>query len=127
MINSAFLRETYSQYRIKALENELEQFKSGEKYISMKEAHRKEVQALRSENKKLAEQLAQARRTTKEVREKWFSTCDELDRNDRRELEKAFRQIENIGTDGTFASVSCHILVEEDFLLRFIKDGGEIY
>ena len=33
----------------------------------------------------------------------------------------------NIGTDGTFASVSCHILVEEDFLLRFIKDGGEIY
>jgi hypothetical protein len=27
----------------------------------------------------------------------------------------------NIGTDGTFASVSCHILVEEDFLLRFIK------
>lgn len=73
MINSAFLRETYSQYRIKALENELEQFKSGEKYISMKEAHRKEVQALRSENKKLAEQLAQARRTTKEVREKWFS------------------------------------------------------
>lgn len=94
MINNTFLRETYSQYRIKALENELEQFKSGEKYISMKEAHRKEVQALRSENKKLAEQLAQARRTTKEVREKWFSTCDELDRNDRRELEKAFRQIE---------------------------------
>jgi hypothetical protein len=35
MINNAFLRETYSQYRIKALENELEQFKSGEKYISM--------------------------------------------------------------------------------------------
>ena len=33
----------------------------------------------------------------------------------------------NIGTDGTFATVSCHILVEEDFLLRFIKDGGEIY
>lgn len=32
-----------------------------------------------------------------------------------------------IGTHGTFASVSCHILVEEDFLLRFIKDGGEIY
>lgn len=28
----------------------------------------------------------------------------------------------NIGTHGTFASVSCHILVEEDFLLRFIKD-----
>ena len=33
----------------------------------------------------------------------------------------------NIGTDGTFTSVSCHVLVEEDFLLRFIKDGGEIY
>ena len=30
MINNAFLRETYSQYRIKALENELEQFQKEE-------------------------------------------------------------------------------------------------
>ena len=32
----------------------------------------------------------------------------------------------NIGTDGTFASVSCHILVEGDFLLKFTKNGDEI-
>lgn len=94
MINNDFLRETYSQYRIKALENELEQFKSGEKYIKMKEAHRKEVQDLRSKIKKLTEQLAEAHKTIKGVRERWFSTCDELEKDDLRELEKAFRQIE---------------------------------
>lgn len=94
MINNAFLRETYSQYRIKALENELEQFKSGEKYIKMKEAHQKEVQAFRSENKKLAEELAEAHKTIKGVREKWFSTCDDMHREDHRNLEKAYRQIE---------------------------------
>jgi hypothetical protein len=32
----------------------------------------------------------------------------------------------NIGTHGTFASVSCHILVEGDFLLKFTKNGDEI-
>ena len=32
----------------------------------------------------------------------------------------------NIGTHGTFASVSCHIVVEGDFLLKFTKNGDEI-
>ena len=32
----------------------------------------------------------------------------------------------NIGTHGTFDPVSCHILVEGDFLLIFTKDGDEI-
>ena len=39
MITAAFPRESSLQYRIRSLEKELESFKTGEKYVKMKEMH----------------------------------------------------------------------------------------
>jgi hypothetical protein len=41
-------------------------------------------------------------------------------------FEKENKNYKNIGTHGTFATVSCHILVERDFHLKYTKDGDEI-
>ena len=89
MINQAFLYETSLQYRIKALENELEAFKTGKKYLKMKEAHRKETNALRREIERLKKELALAHKETIDVREKWFATCDDIIAEENANLRKA--------------------------------------
>ena len=95
MITAAFPRESSLQYRIRSLEKELESFKTGEKYVKMKEMHRKETDALRHEIERLKKELAQARRETKDVRDKWFATCDDIiteeDRNARKALEEILK------------------------------------
>lgn len=60
MINRNFLQESGLQYRIRFLEAELELFKSGEKYVRMREQHRKETDALRREIAKLKKELEAA-------------------------------------------------------------------
>jgi len=95
MITAAFLRDSSLQYRVKTLEKELESFKTGEKYIKMKEEHRKETGALRREIERLKRELEQAHKETRDVRDKWFATCDDIiteeDRNARKALEQILR------------------------------------
>lgn len=93
MINAAFLHDSYLQYRIKALEKELNSFKTEDKYVKMKEAHRKETDALRREIERLKRELAQAHRETKDVRDKWFATCDDIIREEDKNARKALEQI----------------------------------
>ncbi len=93
MITQAFLYESSLQYRIKALENELEAFKTGKKYLKMKEAHRKETDALRREIERLKKELALAHKETIHVREKWFATCDDIIAEEDANLRKAQDQI----------------------------------
>lgn len=93
MINAAFLRDSSLQYRIKALEKELDSFRTGEKYVKMKEQHRKETDALRREIERLKRELAQAHRETKDVRDKWFTTCDDIIAEEGRNARKALDQI----------------------------------
>ena len=93
MINAAFLRDSSLQYRIKALEKELDSFRTGEKYVKMKEQHRKETDALRREIERLKRELAQAHRETKDVRDKWFATCDDIIAEEGRNARKALDQI----------------------------------
>ena len=93
MITQAFLYESSLQYRIKALENELEAFKTGKKYLKMKEAHRKETDALRREIERLKKELALAHKETIDVREKWFATCDDIIAEEDANLRKAQDQI----------------------------------
>lgn len=96
MINRNFLHESSLQYRVKALEAELELFKTGEKYARMKEQHRKETDALRREIERLKKELNAARRQTREVREKWFGTCEEIVREDEKNADKSAALIEKL-------------------------------
>lgn len=96
MITASFQYESSLQYRIKALERELESFKSGEKYVKMKEAHRKETKALRKEIKKLEKELARLRREMADAREKWFEVFDDVIREEDGNARNAQAQIEKL-------------------------------
>lgn len=96
MITASFQYESSLQYRIKAIERELESFKSGEKYVKMKEAHRKETKALRKEIKKLEKELARLRREMADAREKWFEVFDDVIREEDGNARNAQAQIEKL-------------------------------
>lgn len=96
MIDAGFLRESSLQYRIKALERELESFRTGEKYVKMKEAHKKETDALRREIERLKKEVAKAHKETKDAVNLWYETCEGIIIDEDKNARKALEQIESL-------------------------------
>lgn len=75
-MNNSFVTMSDLEYRIANLKRELEEFKSGEKYISMKNEYSKmlayEERIIRETRAERDAAYAQVR----DVREKWYSTCE---------------------------------------------------
>lgn len=69
---------TSLQYEVKALERRLTAFESGEKYVTMKEEHEKELRFLWRIIKKLRKELADARYELKRSRKLWYEATDDM-------------------------------------------------
>ncbi len=91
-----FFDQTAYQYRIKALERELSSFKSGKKYVRMKEEHRRHLRYQDGIIRDLKSELAKAHAETVSVRKIWSDVMDDLDREHRCEIHKKDQQIEKL-------------------------------
>lgn len=79
---------TSLQYEWKACQRELEAFRSGQKYVSMKEKFNRQLRSLEAIIKKLREELHQAYLGQKKIGKIWFETCEEMQKTfDKREAE----------------------------------------
>ena len=74
--------------RLKAAQNEVEDFKSGEKYIQMKALHLKEIQNFKRTILKMQDELARAHSAMVNMREHWFEVFEDLQKEFASELEK---------------------------------------
>jgi hypothetical protein len=85
-MNTSFEYITSLEYRLKAALAEVMTFKSGEKYIKMQEEYLKELRHLERVIKRLEEELSVAHRQTITVRNQWFETFEELQKEYERKL-----------------------------------------
>ena len=75
-----FLKVTSLQYKVKALEKELDEFRSGARYLKLQEDYRRVIAGYIKEIERLRKELADARAHAVSTREKWFDVCcDEWD------------------------------------------------
>ena len=71
-----FSELTTLQYQNKAMRQELEAFRNGERYKKLQADHHKVVTGYIKENSRLKKELAKAHADTARVRNFWFEECD---------------------------------------------------
>lgn len=76
------------QYRNRALSRQVEEFKSGEKYVKMEAAYKKLLRLYNREMKRLKRELAKAHSETVTVRKYWCEVMDDLDKEHQEELRR---------------------------------------
>lgn len=92
-----FLKMTTLQYKVKALEKELDEFRSGERYLKLQGDYRRVIAGYIREIEQLRKELADARAQTISTRDRWFEVCcDDWDKfqDALNKLEKDFRKKE---------------------------------
>ena len=71
-----FSEYTTLQYQNKAMRQELEAFRNGERYKKLQEDHHKVVAGYIKEIERLKKELAKAHAATVTIRNIWFEECD---------------------------------------------------
>lgn len=79
-MNAAFEYTSTLEYRLKARERELDDFKSGEKYVRMQEKIRKVIRFYEREIKKRDQEIYTLRQEIKNNREHWFEVFEDLEK-----------------------------------------------
>jgi predicted nucleic acid-binding Zn-ribbon protein len=82
------------QYRVKDLSNQVSDFKSGERYIKIQADHKEHLCIKNREIEGLKQELAQSRRQTIDVRNKWIQVNEDLIAEHAKELSRKDREIE---------------------------------
>ena len=82
--------------RLKAAQNEVEDFKSGEKYIQMKALHLKEIQNFKRTILKMQDELARAHSAMVSMREHWFEVFEDLQKEFEQKLKEAEHQLKKM-------------------------------
>ena len=82
--------------RLKAAQNEVEDFKSGEKYIQMKALHLKEIQNFKRTILKMQDKLARAHSAMVSMREHWFEVFEDLQKEFEQKLKEAEHQLKKM-------------------------------
>jgi hypothetical protein len=91
--NSAFEYLTNLQYRVKDLYAQVRDFKNGERYVKIQTDHKEHLVIKNREVNSLKQELAQARRQTIDVRDKWIQTNDDLVKEHNGELARMAREL----------------------------------
>ncbi len=99
-LNELYAQNFSLQCENKALRRTIDEFKSGKRYKILQDGHERIVAGYKQENRRLAKELAEERKTTAKVRNIWFEQCDtdfdwyqaELEKKDQciRELETKY-------------------------------------
>ena len=87
-MNAAFEYITALEYRIKALKNEVDKFKSGEKYLTMQEDSRKIIRSLERRVKERDQEIYRSHQETARVRKYWFEVFEDMQKEHAREVAK---------------------------------------
>ena len=112
---SPSINDTRGQYikDEKNEQNEVEDFKSGEKYIQMKALHLKEIQNFKRTILKMQDELARAHSAMVSMREHWFEVFEDLQKEFEQKLKEAEHQLKkmeeraHVQTVKTAATVPC--------------------
>lgn len=90
--------ESYSalQYRNRALSRQVEEFKSGEKYIKMEADNKKLLRFHNQEMKRMKQELARAHSETVTVRRYWGEVMDDLDKEHQAEVSRLLAKIKRL-------------------------------
>lgn len=91
-MNSSFEYIANLEYRLKAVNAEIDAFKSGEKYVRMHTEYQKEIRFLERKNKKLRKGIADSHRETVTVRNQWFEIFEELQKECERKIAAAEKE-----------------------------------
>jgi len=94
MSNTAYEYFTNLQYKVKSLSTQVNGFKSGEKYVKMREDHKSQLAIKDREIKKLKLELAEAHCQVVGARKSWQEVTDDLEREHAKELLRKERAIE---------------------------------
>ena len=84
------------QYRNRALARQVEEFKSGEKYVKMEAEYGKQLRLQNREIERLKRELAKAHSETVTVRKYWGEVMDDLDREHQAELRRLRAAVERL-------------------------------
>ena len=84
------------QYRNKALSRQVEEFKSGEKYIKMEADYKKLLRFHNQEMKRMKQELARAHSETVTVRRYWGEVMDDLDKEHQAEVSRLIAEIKRL-------------------------------
>ena len=79
--------------RLKAAQKEVEDFKSGEKYIQMKSLHLKEIKNFKRTILKMQDKLARAHSAMVSMCEHWFEVFEDLQKEFEQKLKEAEHQL----------------------------------
>ena len=96
MSNSAYEYFTNLQYKVKSLYAQVNAFKSGEKYIGMREAHKAYLAVKDREIKKLKLELADAHRQAVGTRKDWQQTLEDLEKEYTRKLQQKESEVTSL-------------------------------
>lgn len=91
-----FSKFTTLQYQNKAMRQELEAFRNGERYRKLQEDHRRVVAGYLKEINRLKKELAKAHAATVTVRDIWFEECDSDWEKYQAELNKKEQKIQKL-------------------------------
>ncbi len=94
---------TNLQYKVKSLTFQVESFKSGEKYLSMRSEFAKQLAAKDREIKKIKSELADAHCETVTVRQNWMHVFEDISKGHEKELREKERLIKKL-KDQLFAT-----------------------
>ena len=94
--NSALDYLTSLQYRVKDLFAQVRDFKNGDRYVKMQSEHKGHIAIKNREIKSLKKELAQARRETIDVRNKWIQTNDDLVKGHAKEILRLERKVDAV-------------------------------
>lgn len=84
------------QYRNRALSGQVEEFKSGEKYIKMEADYKKLLRFHNQEMKRMKQELARAHSETVTVRRYWGEVMDDLDKEHQAEVSRLLAKIKRL-------------------------------
>ena len=91
-VDAKFTIESDQQYRIKALERELDAFRSGRRYMKLQADHHRVYSGFEREIKRLKRELDKAITHGEHVRDLWYETCTDLWDEFEKERDKWFEE-----------------------------------
>jgi len=96
MTNIQYEFMTNLQYENRDLKRQLKEFKSGEKYLLMKTAHKKQLEAEYARNRKLEIALAQANNRTAAVHRNYLQVIEDMEKEHAKGMRAKDNRIEEL-------------------------------
>ncbi len=87
-MNASFEYITALEYRLKALKKELDAFRSGDRYLKIKEDSRKSIRSLERMLKERDQEISRCHQETIRVRNYWFEVFEDMQKEHLREIKK---------------------------------------